>query len=431
MSEHGTISALSSLKSIENERKRDTLGARIKTIQELLRGKTLKPLIDFDKTKINDFIHGNEDDTVMSNSDIGSNDTRNTLHKRVYKFNDIIKQIGGMLRYIKSGTTGHTFRGEIVCETGLKYDYAVKVVAYPKKSKYGVIHDSARPENAEIMMLRVLSFFIVTKKTQHIVLPIATFNTNIKPFLNLVNDKVVDESDKKYMEFLSAYCDGGFHEEVSILLSEWANKGDLLDYVRNNYKKMTTLEWKVIFFQIISVLAIIQYTFPSFRHNDMKANNILLHEISKEKKQHTYHVCKKKYEIPNIGLSIKLWDFDFACIPGIVDNIKVRLEWTKQINVTPKEHKYYDIHYFFNTLIEFFEPLLNSRYVDDEVKNFVKFVVPQKYRTVHCKHGKAKDGGCKMCHKIVQHKGRLLVSDEYLTPVKILNHEFFSQFVAK
>ena len=52
----------------------------------------------------------------------------------------------------------------------------------------------------------------------------------------------------------------------------------------------------------------------------------------------------------NIGYQIKIWDFDFACIPGIVDNKKVTAEWTNRINVNCKKNQYYDIHFFFNTL---------------------------------------------------------------------------------
>ena len=74
--------------------------------------------------------------------------------------------------------------------------YAVKVVAYPKKEKYGDINDIRRPENAELLMIKVLSYFVVNKQTPHIILPIGTFNTSIKPFLSLIEDDVVDNDNK-------------------------------------------------------------------------------------------------------------------------------------------------------------------------------------------------------------------------------------------
>jgi serine/threonine protein kinase len=223
------------------------------------------------------------------------------------------------------------------------------VVAFPLKENYGDVHDLKRPENAELMMLRVLSYFVVNEQTPHIILPIGTFNTNIKPFIDLARDKIVD--NKKYEAFYKKYKQKEYHNEVSVLISEWANGGDLLDYIRNNYKKMTIKEWRVMFFQLLSVLTVIHKKYPTFRHNDLKANNILIQLIENRKKNNIYYysINGESYYVPNIGLQIKIWDFDFACIPGIVDNAKVNAEWTDRINVKPIRNQYYDIHYFFNT----------------------------------------------------------------------------------
>ena len=50
--------------------------------------------------------------------------------------------IGGKLMYIKSGTTGHTFKGISIPETEKSVNYGLKIVAYPKKDNYGTIYDS-------------------------------------------------------------------------------------------------------------------------------------------------------------------------------------------------------------------------------------------------------------------------------------------------
>jgi hypothetical protein len=150
-------------------------------------------------------------------------------------------------------------------------------------------------------------------------------------------------------------------------------------------------------------------------------------------------VLRKKYVIPNMGYSIKLWDFDFACIPNIIKNIKVELPWTKPINVTEKRHRYYDIHYFFNTLAftGFFPKFMSSEWIHEDVKEFVKRVVPDKYRSKICTHKlppstkEEKETQCKICNACVHSKGRLLVDDEYLTPANILNDPFFEEFVDK
>jgi serine/threonine protein kinase len=268
-------------------------------------------------------------------------------------------------------------------------------------------------------MIKALSYFVVNRHTPHIVLPIATFNTNIAPFINLTTSGTI-VNNKKYEQFVSKYKKGEYYDYVSILISEWANGGDLLDYIRNNYKNLKTKHWKVIFFQVLSTLAVIHEKYPEFRHNDLKANNILVHYI--ELDPETKHLNKYKYKInehefivPNLGFQLKIWDFDFASIPGIVDNAKVCAKWTQQINVTPKGNRYYDIHYLCNTLIrkEFFPNYNDDGAVPNDVKEFISRVVPEKY----------------VKGKYVAERGRILINKEYTTPLKLLNKDpFFEEF---
>jgi hypothetical protein len=390
----------------------DSIPFRIDSIKTLLSGKDLEPIVNFDK---DNKIGGTLLDVTRRSGDrddesVKSYDTRVVLKKKIYDFGNIITQIGGQLSYIKSGTTGHTFKGE-----GANIEYAVKVVAYPKKEKYGNINDVRRPENAELLMIKTLSELIVKKYTPHIVLPIGTFNTDIKTFVGLVESNVIDKSNKHYKEFIERYKKGEYFNEVSILISEWANRGDLLDFIRKHYQDFTPMHWKVIFFQILSVLAVIQNKYPAFRHNDMKANNILIHKMNKINGEFRYRVEKTNYIVPNIGYQIKLWDFDFACIPNVVDNTKVCLEWTKNINVTPEQNRYYDMHYFFGTLIRdgFFPKFMTENCIPKEAKEFVNRIVPPKYRS----------------GKDVHKRGRILTTDEYLTPDEVLKSDpYFKEF---
>ena len=397
-----------------------TLIKRINYINDLLKNNNLRTMVNFNKTDTEYFIKKKSLDSDSSSYDTqNSYDTSYILDKRIHDFYKIISKIGGKLIYIKSGTSGHTFKGVFKNNNNEINTYAVKVVAYPKKEKYGDINDIRRPENAELLMIKVLSYFVVNKQTPHIILPIGTFNTSIKPFLSLIEDDVVDNENKKYKQFLEKYKKKGYHEQVSILMSEWANKGDLLDFIRRHYNKLTLIHWKVFLFQIISTLAVIQSKFPSFRHNDLKANNILVHKDKESKKNvvFRYTVNNRKYVIPNIGYQIKLWDFDFACIPGIVENKKVNAKWTNEINVIPKKNRYYDIHYFLNTLIKrgFFPQFNTSKSIPKEVKEFVYRIVPEKYR-------KQKEG-------VIAERGRILLDIEYTTPNKILKHDtFFEEF---
>ena len=413
MSNKSTYS-FNSLKN--NENMRDSIPCRIEFIKDLLKDNKLEALVDFENTDTEYYKPQQEEDASGK-----SYDTRIVLKKRTLDFSNTISQIGGQLRYIKSGTTGHTFKGEMVDKFG-SFEYAVKVVPYPIKQRYGSINDTRRPENVEVVMIKLLSYFVAKRQTPHIVLPIGTFNTTIDTFVNLIDSKVVSKKNSKYKEFLKDYKEGKFHDTVSVLISEWANRGDLLDFIRKYYNEMSAIQWKVIFFQVLSVLAVIQSKYPSFRHNDLKANNILVHKTAKKNDAFTYTITNCNYRVPNIGYQIKLWDFDFACIPEIIDNKKVQSTWAKKyINVMPVQNRYYDVHYFFNTLTVrngFCPQIMTSDHVPQEVKDFISRIIPKKYQ--------------KMDTKYVSERGRIMINDEYVTPNDLLKYDpYFEEFRIK
>jgi serine/threonine protein kinase len=364
-------------------------------------------------------LEGKHVDSILDNKSSSetdfskSEDIRDLMPKKYIDFSKAITQLGGKLLYIKSGSTGHTFKGVYPpLENNvldLRKSYAVKIVAYPKKENYGDMYNIKRPENAELMMIKLLSQFVRRSETPHIVLPITTFNTSIKPFLSLAKSNLVDS--KKFDQFLERYEKGEYYQNVSVLISEWANGGDLLDYLRKNYKSFKIRHWRTIFYQFLSVLAIIQAKYPSFRHNDLKGNNLLINIIDMSKKKYKYVINGQIYIVPNIGFQIKLWDFDFACIPSLVNNSKVESEWTNKINITPQQNRYYDIHYFFNTLTRkgFFPEFWTEPEIPEKVKEFVNRIVPEKYKS----------------GKLVSEKGRILINDEYLIADEILKNDPF------
>jgi|SaaInlV_165m_DNA_1040744.scaffolds.fasta_scaffold11865_3 hypothetical protein len=375
---------------------------RIELIEDLVKDKVIDTMVNFKNDDSND-----NGLLISTNEDI-----RELMPKKYIDFNKAIKDLGGKLLYIKSGSTGHTFKGVYPPPNNEnKPNYAVKIVAYPRKENYGDMFNIKRPENAELLMIKLLSFFVRKKQSPHVILPITTFNTSIKPFINLPKDNIVN--NKKFDQFVKKYKKGEYYDNVSVLISEWANSGDLLDYIKKNYKELKTKHWRAIFYQFLSTLAVIQDKYPSFRHNDLKANNLLVHKIPtcKDNNKFKYKINGQVYIVPNIGFQIKLWDFDFACIPGLVDNSKVDAEWTNRINVRPIKNRYYDVHYFFNTFTKkgFFPEFWTDDCVSTRVRDFVRRVVPLKYST----------------GKLVSDRGRILVNEEYLTPDNILKTDPF------
>lgn len=385
------------------DKKYNLIPERIDTIEGMLLNTNIDSIINFKNSS--------EDVADICKTE----DIRELMPKKFLDFAETIEQLGGKLLYIKSGSTGHTFKGVFPPEEKQKLSYAVKIVAYPKKENYGDMYNVKRPENVELLMIKLLSQFVINKQTPHIVLPITTFNTNIKPFLSLSKKNYVN--NKRYDQFLKRYKKGEYYQNVSILLSEWANGGDLLDYIRKNYKSFKVKHWRTIFFQLLSVLAIIQAKYPGFRHNDLKANNLLVNEIpiSNNNSKYQYKINGQIYIVPNIGFQLKLWDFDFATIPGIIDNSKVEAEWTDRINIKPEQNRYYDVHYFFNTFTKkgFFPEFWTEPEIPEKIKDFVNRIVPEKF----------KEG------EFVSDRGRILINEEYLTPDEILKNDILFKII--
>jgi hypothetical protein len=406
-----------------------TITARLDFINNLVRDIDLKPLIqitsnEYDYVETEKFT---QNKIAHKCKDKDCQDIRCMTGKRLIDIKHYFTKYHYEMKYIKSGATGHTFKA--VSERNPETQFAIKVVAFPAKSDEddadngnGRRYDIKRPENAEIMMIRLLSYFVVNRLTPHIVLPIATFDTHIKHFVTLSPKDTIGTNKKnqdRYMKFVEQEKKGLFHDKVSILISEWVNGGDLLDYIKKNHKNVTQMQWRVIFFQILSVLAIIQDKYPSFRHNDLKPNNILIQILDNNTETvfYEYIIGNNRYYVPNVGVMIKIWDFDFACIPGIVENNKVKADWTNdRLNVKERRHRYYDMHYFFNTLMEpgFFEDFSK---LPKKVIEFVHRMVPECYR-----RGQPD----------VTDKCRLKRNHEYLTPTKVLSNDpFFNKFRLK
>jgi hypothetical protein len=401
---------IGSLHSVDSCKESNTIPLRLEHIHEIVLNKRLESVFDVDDANtvnfVNPYLYKEKTPDTMSKR----HDSRYVLNKRLKDFFSVVKEIGCKLYYIKSGTTGHTFQG--ISRDG-STQYAFKVTPFPKRDYYGQRHDIRRPENAELLMIKTLSYFVVNKQTPNINLPITIFDTSIKPFVNLINEGEQFKENKMFKKFVKRYKKKELHNHVSILVSEWANRGDFLAFVRNNYSKFKETHWKAFLFQIISVLAVIQSKYPDFRHNDMKANNILVQKIAPESVFYRQELSGVEYHVPYVGYQLKLWDFDFACIPGTVDNAKVGAKWTSDINVLPEQHRYYDLHYFFNTIVRFFPEMETSSKIPEEVKKFIGRVVPKKYKT----------------GKFVHERGRLLVDDEYTTPDEVLKLDpYFDEY---
>jgi len=134
---------------------------------------------------------------------------------------------------------------------------------------------------------------------------------------------------------------------------------------------------------------------------------------------HKYNLFGNKFKIPEIGTSIRIWDFDFSCIYPFIINTKVETMWAKNCGVNSYKNRYYDIHFLLNSLVGsnnrsgFVSDFMTNQKIPIEVKNFACEIIPENLR----------EGNN------ISPKGRLIKNYEYITPIEVLlKSNFFSEF---
>lgn len=406
---------------VDNKNKKHYYNETYKILYDTFLRYISQPLFPIDNFRAEDFI------TDKSKSIMHSLN-KCDIHRSLKFF----EEMKARMRYVGSGSTGHFFKGIILKNSNKPVNdpnnlvcyFAMKLTPYQKVDAYSNIYDISRPENTELNMLKCLSYFVLSGQTRHLLLPVQSFYTPMHEFVKMMNANKLVDKKQRYKQFIDDYMNDRFEDTASVMISEYANAGDFLNYIREHKGNITPLEWKIFFFQILSTLAVIHEKYPSFRHNDLKANNILMQEIVPQKFVYRFRHNGEQFKfiLPQFKYVLKLWDFDFACIEGVVDNIKVKQKWTMDINISSRRNQYYDIHFFFYTLQMFYKDILNPKVVGQETVDFINDVIPEKYKA----HPKS------TVPQKANTNGRLLVDDEYTTAIKLIStHKYFNEFRIK
>ena len=120
-----------------------------------------------------------------------------------------------------------------------------------------------------------------------------------------------------------------------IAMNELANGGSLYDWTIKQ-KSLTAEDFRIMFFQVLmGLLALKRYY--TMRHNDLHANNILVHNI-KPGGLWEYIINDQSYYCPNTGFLMVIWDFGYAEIPR---------EFNTDKNTGQRKNMYRWTHYDF------------------------------------------------------------------------------------
>lgn len=192
--------------------------------------------------------------------------------------------------------------------------------------------------NMNKIMTYLFSDLVINKMTKHILMNIFNFDVNSGDLLRYIEKFTDDESILKIFHKKS--------NKVSIEIREHYFKMDTLFNILND-KNMVIDEniMKVIIFQVLHTLAVIQSKYPKFRHNNLDIKNIYCYLKEKNSNTYEYELDGYKYIIPNIGLELKITNFDESTIAGELDNESL-------IDTLKNVDNKYDVNKFLHSLLK-------------------------------------------------------------------------------
>ena len=273
---------------------------------------------------------------------------------------------------------------------------------YPVTIKIGVYYNDVNelscPSNNDALFSYLLSQLVINKKTKHILLPIVNFDIEFSKIQHLIKNTPIYQMIKEKMDF----------DEIkpifSLRIREHFHKSKLLkEHLENN-----VCDYKPLLFQVIHTLAVLQKEFPSFRHNNLTIDNILVYIKKDTTSSNVYEYNDDKWTIPNIGFDIKITNFEKSKLSNFYGVVNQRDTEVPYIN---ESNNYFDLHTFLNSLINGNHnlSLLNSsNNCDLETKKFLDKIIPTEYRYKDQKY---------LNNNVV-----------IIQPYQLLNHPFFKDY---
>jgi len=319
----------------------DSIPSRIDFVNNVFKNK-LVPLID----------------TQLKNNNVCDN-IKFLSNIPTYDMNKIFNKLDCKLTYTNNTKTNIYFKGIINNDRKVNLKISLR-----KKSE---CRDFIQSENTDISISSLLKKLVIEKQTPHIALPISAFYVNIDPIINLDYNY---HNSGKYIEFINEYNTNNYCDTCLVFINEYSNRGTLLSFIKTNFRNLRIEHWTTIFFQIISVLAVIQSKYSTFRHNNFTPQTIMVHKHTNKFGNFKYKVCHDSYLVYNIGYKIKIYDFDNAHI---------------SYNSNFAINRYCDLRYFFCSLIsrDCCPEILTNPNVPIQIKDFINRIIPEKCRNLH------------------------------------------------
>lgn len=315
---------------------------------------------------------------------------------------NLVELFGGSLAELGKGSYGTVYK---VCfDSNCNDTFVIKKILIDDLEIYVSIENPNRPENVEVEVFKRLNQLLLHRATPNI------------PFY--MGDFICKEKNEKgkpeyYRYYMAERADGDLRKYIDTILTN--NESDI--YSKLNKEKI----WKSLLFQIISVLHVIQKKYPNFRHNDLHDGNILFFKVEPIG-NFKYIINGITYVIPNVGIRLGIWDFDFASIAGDLDNIKTFYMQSESFGIRCEPNLYTDMHKFVNTIIAKLNIIgesnitetTSTRYIPKVMIEFLNRVVPRRFQ------------GYEKIGYIGNYS--LIYNINYITPLDALNDSYFDEY---
>jgi hypothetical protein len=168
--------------------------------------------------------------------------------------------------------------------------------------------------NVDKIINYLLSDLVIHKKTKNIL-------------INICN---IDIPTSELEIFIKKYPEIKVKNMLSVSIREHFYK---LITLRECLEKENNIEiYKDCIFQVLHCLDVIQSMYPSFRHNNLKIDTILMYK--KSEKKNTYTLNKKNYAFTSAG-DIKITNFLQSSIKDYVENISIEQNYLVSGSETP------------------------------------------------------------------------------------------------
>jgi hypothetical protein len=203
------------------------------------------------------------------------------------------------------------------------------------------------------VMTYLFSDFVIHKETKHILMNVMNFDVKYSEIKYYV---------EKYLEEHVVKILSKKDKIISVELREHYFRMDTLDDIINSSEEnISDHDIIVIIFQVLHTLAIIQNKYPNFRHNNLDLKSIYCYLKDKKDKTYEYKLDGHVFNVPNIGIEIKITHFDESIIINEFDNESI-IDSLKTLDNT------YDLKIFLNSLLK-----INK--ISNEIKIFINDIM--------------------------------------------------------